>query len=413
VTQPSDGRSRAGASRRLFVRLGRPSRLTLLGGWVVASILFFGAVSAQALPEPPYLEGLSISPTTVNTTTSSQSISVTAHVVDGGPGVREVRVRLASPKGNQRVEAPLLRVSGTTTNGMYTATPVLPQGSAPGTWTVEVEMYDVQGNVRQLGPAKLEARGLPGTINVESVATSTTPPYLEGLSISPTTVNTSSSSQNISATAHVVDGGPGVREVRVRLASPKGSQRVEDPLPRVSGTTTNGMYTATLVLPQGSAPGAWTVEAEMYDVQGIGRDIGPAKLEARGLPGTINVESVATSTIPPHLDRLSISPTTVNTSSSSQNISVTAHVLDNGPGVREVRVRLASPNGSQRIEDPLLRVSGTTTNGMYTATLVLPQGSAPGTWTVEVEMYDVQGVSAQLGPAKLEARGYPGTINVE
>jgi hypothetical protein len=53
---------------------------------------------------------------------------------------------------------------------------------------------DIQGNETDLEAPELEALGFPNSIEVEGLAAATEPPILESLSITPSSVNTTSSS---------------------------------------------------------------------------------------------------------------------------------------------------------------------------------------------------------------------------
>ncbi len=167
MAQATDCPLRAHASLRIPLLRGKLSRVALLGGWVAVLILLFGAASAQAVPEPPSLEGLSISPRTVNVTSAAATVTVTAHILDRGPGVSVAFVTFFPPKNHPEAGQDLDLVSGTAVNGMYKAEVVIPRGAYPGIWNLQVEARDVQGNIAKLEPPELEAKGFPGTINVE------------------------------------------------------------------------------------------------------------------------------------------------------------------------------------------------------------------------------------------------------
>jgi hypothetical protein len=135
----------------------------------MAFILAFGVSSAQALEEtkPPHLDSLSISPTTVNVTKLFGLLKVTAHVLDRGPGVTAVTVTLFAPEERQGVAATMPLSTGTPTNGIYKGEIRIPEHAYPGAWKVHLRIFDAQGNVAEPTPAELEAKGFPGTINVE------------------------------------------------------------------------------------------------------------------------------------------------------------------------------------------------------------------------------------------------------
>jgi hypothetical protein len=289
---PGGGGSRGAPARRL----APPHRLRvgLLCGWALLLVLALGMSQAEAAEatEPPVLESLSVTPSTVNTTTSSQTVTATAHITDsGGPGVSDALLALFSPSRHQQVEPGLHLVSGTDTNGIYEGTLVIPEGSETGTWKARMRILDIQGHETSLEAPELETLGFPNSIEVEGLAPATGPPVIESLSITPSAVNTTTSAQTVTATAHITDsGGPGVSDALLALFSPSRHQQVEPGLHLVSGTSTNGIYEGTLVIPEGSEAGAWKARMRILDIQGHETSLEAPELETDGFPNTVEVE---------------------------------------------------------------------------------------------------------------------------
>jgi hypothetical protein len=123
---------------------------------------------------PPTLVDFSFTPTSVDTTSGPQTITVTAHITDdlagnAGPGYfsSPSQVRFVSPSGNQSVWAMMSgyeRISGTPTDGVYEYKLTLPQFSEQGTWHVaSLMLVDQVGNTRRLTQSQLEADGFHAT----------------------------------------------------------------------------------------------------------------------------------------------------------------------------------------------------------------------------------------------------------
>jgi serine protease len=143
-------------------------------------------------------------------------------------------------------------------------------------------------------------------------------------------------------------------------------------------------------------------------------------MQAAGMPTTFE-QTGAGDTTPPALESFSITPSTVDTSSSSQNITVTAHITDDlagnaGPGYfsSPSQVRFVGPSGKQSVWtmlDGTRRISGTAQDGVYQATMTVPQYAEQGTWTVQgFLLVDQAGNSRNLTAADMQAAGMPTTF---
>jgi hypothetical protein len=97
-------------------------------------------VASAAAAEPPVLKSLSISPSSVNATSASATVTATAHITDNGPGVQYAFLALFSPSRHQQVEPGMHLVSGTDTNGIYEGKLVIPAGSESGAWKARVRL---------------------------------------------------------------------------------------------------------------------------------------------------------------------------------------------------------------------------------------------------------------------------------
>ena len=143
-----------------------------------------GADGGVAAPEaalvvdaaPPQLQSFAVTPQTVDTSSSSQTITLRAHITDdvwgaAGTGFTNglPQVRFVSPSGAQSVWTsfgPDDRIDGTPQDGVYQKTLTLPQYSESGTWTVQsFWLVDMAGNFKSLTPADMQTAGLPTTFH--------------------------------------------------------------------------------------------------------------------------------------------------------------------------------------------------------------------------------------------------------
>jgi serine protease len=124
--------------------------------------------------EPPVLQSLSLSPSSINTAGSSQVITVTARITDNlagnageGYSSSPSQIRFKSPSGNQSVTAMLSgteRVSGTALDGIHSYAMTVPKFAESGTWIVESALLvDQVGNLRWMTATDLTNAGLPNS----------------------------------------------------------------------------------------------------------------------------------------------------------------------------------------------------------------------------------------------------------
>jgi IPT/TIG domain len=402
-----------GACRTPRIASSRYARLWLICAVVAAA---FGAGSASAsAAEPPVLASLAISPSTINTSSSSETVKVTAEITST-PGVSSGSVQFASPNGGEVTErAAFSKVSGTAKKGVWEAVVPFKQYIAPGTWRVTtLNMTDTEGTTTRLASAQLTAKGFPSSVSVTSVEDNQ-PPVLASLSISPTTVNTTASNQTVTVTAHITDNLSGLASASIGFKSPSGQHTTERAsFSKVSGTATDGVYEAKVTFRRYIAPGPWKVSS-LHMVDNVENEIslGSRRLEAKGFPDTVQVESIEDEA-PPAIAGFAITPGSVNVASSSQTVTVSAHITDDLSGVASASVQFESPNGKQVTTDvEFTKVSGTETDGMYEATVTFNQFIQSGTWKVrDVDLRDNVGNEAGVSAAQLEAKGLPATVSV-
>jgi hypothetical protein len=155
-----------------------------------------------------------------------------------------------------------------------------------------------------------------------------------------------------------------------------------------------------------------TVEGGQHHIvgNGIGTDGG----------ATSPAVALAVDASPPQLKSFSVSPT-VDTSNGSATVTVTAEVTDDLSGVSEPgythgvpEVRFASPSGviADASFGPGTRISGDKNDGVYRATITLPQYSEKGTWTLQwFELVDMVGNTSWLHAQDMQNDQFPTTFN--
>jgi len=116
---------------------------------------------------PPQVTSVNITPKVINTTSSDQTVTVTATVTDDQSGVNHCFFWLQSSTSSQNVSAFLTMISGNNLNGTYQGAVVIPQGAASGIWSISYfDLKDNIGNSKDVWTPELESKFGVGSVNI-------------------------------------------------------------------------------------------------------------------------------------------------------------------------------------------------------------------------------------------------------
>jgi hypothetical protein len=399
-----------GEARRAWAR-----STVLLATLVSTALVALLAVAAPAFADdstPPQVTAFSITPAHVDTSAGDQTLKVTATIKDDQSGVdpQAQEVGLSSPDGKQYVAFfGLQRISGDVHAGVYSLSATMPRGSAGGVWRAWLMMQDNVGNSVRLQASDLDALLGVGIAEVTNDASTsdTTPPKITAFSLTPKQVDTTSQAQTVTATVTLADDSSGVTRGTFWLMGPEpGTQYTAADLTRVSGDASNGVYTGTVTLPEGSQPGSWTATIETGDAVGNSLRLDCWGLDAAFGAGSGEVTDVATAfdSTPPAVTSFSITPTEIDTETNDQTLTATVGLTDAQSGVRSAFVTLRPLIGTQEHEIFLSRISGDTHGGVWSGTCTLPRGSKVGMWAVVgLDATDVLGNEKTWQPSDINS----------
>jgi hypothetical protein len=248
----------------------------------------------------------------------------------------------------------------------------------------------------------------------------TTPPQITAFSVAPAVFNTELADQTVTVTMTLTDDLSGVSSMSdggyvcsIGFMPVSGWQAPFGTLTRISGDDHNGVYTATLTFPCGSATGAWSVNPlALGDKAGNVVSLHADDLAAQFGAGCATVTNTATTSdsTPPEVTDFSITPTEFSTDSADQTLTVTMTATDAQTGVRRCDVQLASVTAPpfappQTAGGICTRISGDDRSGVYTTTITVPRWSREGAWQVRaLSLYDNIGNWVQLTAADLAAK---------
>jgi hypothetical protein len=217
-------------------------------------------------------------------------------------------------------------------------------------------------------------------------ACDTTAPVLTGFNVGPPTIDTTTSSQDVTCSMTMTDDLSGVAFMTCQLAPPAG---VVEKIPPYciafapnSGTPRNGVWSCVITLPRYSPSGVWTIrQALAKDTVGNAIVYTASQLAALGYPSSLTVTSDP-DTLPPVQTAISLSPGSLDVSSGPQNLTCNMTVTDNKSGVHLSVCAIFSPSTSQKLGcEAFAPSSGTIMNGVFSCSVTVPQYAEAGDWT--------------------------------
>lgn len=382
-----------------------------LSGRVVVVGLALSALLAAA-PRPaaaqcdtagPAVTSFTLNPLSVNTTSAAQNVTCTVGVTDSPAGASSMSCTLQWTDGVSLFQSQSCSAtaptSGTPQSGTWQCTIVMPRYSAQGTWEAMVTLADAVTNVRAYSTFEL-----PGTTSISVTSDpDVIAPALTSSSLNPTSVNVSSSDQNVTCTMNVTDAKSGVRAATCILTGPEPpppaeaqSQGCVDDAPN-SGTRNNGTFSCVVRIPRYSDAGTWTTQVFLQDQVG---NFAPLA----GTP-TLTVSSSPEDLAGPVIGAFDFNPKTANAATGPTSVTCTIPVTDSPAGVAEAGCTFSfldfmtfPPVQQSQGCGSTSPSSGTRNNGTFTCNAVIPRYSAPGDWTVAVDAVDQVGNSSTLDP---------------
>lgn len=369
---------------------------------------------------------ITLSPSVIDTSTGPVTVIITAEVTDDLSGVSAVQMQLRTAltylSGGAGMHAGILStqlelVSGTNLDGIWQGSFVLPMGSG-GQWTVN-EGQIIDGAHNWANPYTVASAVSYAT---SPVTVTNDDPNSGGVSVpgfgEPNALNFVQSSFDTTSSAQTID-------VTLGISDPSGLQQtgmslcpVADTTPNrpgcssaqgnlISGTFFDGVYQYSFVLPPGSHPGEWDVMRVTWQDAALDGEFYNPAFYGSGTDGIFGLPAAATeinntSTVfSPHYGivltpateastPVSISPSTVDTSSQAQTVTLTipVTVLDAGSTINYVSGELCTSVQCSSLVS-FSANSPVISNGTIQISITLPMNAAAGTWTVEGLIWSV------------------------
>jgi len=348
--------------------------------------------------DAPELSNLTISSNEVDVSSEAKTITLTVNVKDvSGINLDNLPLARIDAKGGSgfiNADSKWKLKSGTEYDGIYETTITIPKDAVAGDYLVATgNFYDVHGNLYYLlSLYGSDSGGITISSSVEGDA-----PELSNLTISSNEVDVSSEAKTITLTVNVKDvSGINLDNLplaRIDAKGGSGSINADSKWKLKSGTEYDGIYETTITIPKDAVAGDYLVATgNFYDVHGSYFYI----LTGYGVNDNgINVTSAKEGVIPT-VSEFTVNPNKVYVLSELATINLTIKASDES-GIDDSR--LAQPsifqqNGALSISSDKTweRTDGDIYDGTYTASIEIPKGSIPGSYSINSGyFYDTNG----------------------
>lgn len=357
--------------------------------------------------QDPVVDQAQLSTDHVDVTNRNQQVTVRMHVTDD-TGVSEVTALAYDDVNNSGTLIGYgSLVQGTVRDGWWEATIVVPHWGPAGSFPFRVSLRDRVGRrVEQPFPDRvLTVSDANPDDDLPSATLRTPQPG--------TSYDVRTSGQDVVVKARVTDAVSGVWYTDMCLWKPQDGYYTNLPCvgaDLVSGDTHDGIWRAVVRIPKGDTGGDWNAALDTLDwahkssspVQWVGPDVyrywtndGQNTDEyVQAFPDGVGRFSVlgTDDSVPPTLESLSLTPNPVDTLNSSATVQISVHAVD-APGGGVTAAGVAFTSTTNPDSDLLPRVElqltkGTDTDGTWTGTLTIPQGSPPDTYALQAWVQD-------------------------
>ncbi len=400
-------------------KLGFQSILPIFCSGLLALGLTLQTSEAQEFSDttPPQLVNFSIGQTNIDVTSAQfastdegVNLGFNIQFTDDLSGFSSASLSFEGPTSGQTVDGFSVSTTGDSFAGTSEGTIFFPQFIENGTWTIRFfTLRDRAGNQVSFDAETLNGLGFSTTVEVASDE-DLDPPVINSITFSTTEVDVSDAPQDVVIDLDISDDPAGVvlEFFVLRLTSPTFSQTIYvggRDFTLISGDENNGVWQATVSIPQHSEAGDWTVENSFDGIKDRAGNIFAGPIGAgfdfsgeptAGLANIIHITSATPDTTPPVLVDFNFTPKAINTSEGPVTISATLTLQDDLSGVSfepdtssssfvlgaGFRSPSAGQRASQRTFGGNTLTSGTNLDGTWEAPLTIRQFSEAGTWNL-------------------------------
>ena len=288
----------------------------------------------------PVLVSFDFMPKSVDVTNAPQIVTVTARITDN-IGFNSGGFFFQPPSSGLGLSGSFNstnRQTGTAQDGTYQTTITIPAGARPGTWRLSsINLSDTSGNsvFHSVFSGNPFPAGTPTELTVSNANADLTGPTLVSFDFSPRSVDVTGGMAIVTVTARVTDN-VGFSNATLRFEAPGGGVGAStgfSSFNRKSGTPQDGIYEVTLSIPPSARPGTWKlVSVSVADTSNnqafYSNHFAGSMPYPVGTPTDLTVANANADPIPV-LVSFGIAPQTVDVTTSSKTVTVTARITDN------------------------------------------------------------------------------------
>ena len=358
---------------------------------------------------PPVLERFELSASTVDISDGPQTISVLLEASDPISDISSVSVSIYPFASSVRANLERDVEAGP---GIFTGTWEIPEFIPAGLQKISFTIWDTSGQSRHYSNTNTQSPVPAGMVsNLEIVNTGFTEieaPVITSLTFSPSEVDVSNEDQELQVTVAAGDDS-GLKSITVSLVDPTIPNPINeyDPYPVVAsvsfgelvpteGDLRSGTFTKTLTIPRGTTPGELQATVNVRDVRfrpsiGYGTDTPLPD----GSDTSVTITNDGPVNTPPQLDSLTFTPSPVDISSESQEVTMRIEVSDPVDTFYEwsINAQFEELYFFAYYDPGFLQTSP----GVFELSFTVPRFLEPGDYPLYVEVSDSSGASTFYG----------------
>jgi hypothetical protein len=375
---------------------------------------------------PPQVSSLTLSTQSVDVAGGPATVIVTAHATDtaandAASGVKRIDVDLHGPRTYASVSLSL--TSGTAEDGTWQGTQTIPRIGRDGVWKVEfVEAVDAAHNFQnyvaggKYPSMPTDIRLQPGWVTSFTVSGAEPPVIvkpgkLTDFTLSPSSVNTTRHAKQVKVSAAFSRPRP----QQVRLSFYENGKGARAYYKNVALTrSTHGRWTGAVTVRRYVGDGK--AQAQLSAQYGAGvrpayRNYDYDQLAARHLPSGIRITSGVDKT-KPVLNTLTITPSPVDTTAGTQDVTVTATATDTKSGVKRINASMYLRQTGGFKPGGFANLRLTRNGSQWTGQTKIRECAPSGDWRVSAYVTDHANNQTFYSSKTLTAAGLPGELTV-
>jgi hypothetical protein len=348
---------------------------------------------------PPNITAIRPDPRSITTSLGSRAVNFNLTINDDMSGLSYCYMGIRTPSGSNTFTCWTQNFNrGQFLSGTVSCPLTVARFAEQGNWTYSyLYCYDFANRQTFLSSAALAARAGSVIAFEQTGPSDTRPPNITAVRFSPSVVNTSLSSVAVNATIFVNDDVAGVSSCYIELISPLSNSFVGCSTPSSSiGQLVDGIASCTVTMPLFAQRGNWSLN-QVYCSDHAGRTTYRYLSNFASSPlSQVRIQQIGVGdSFPPNVTRITLNPTVIDTSFSSQDINVSIFVHDDLSGLSYCYIYFLSPQGSTSLSCWTRTYSRfELVSGWTSCLLTVPQQSEPGNWTWNY-MYCYDGTNRQ------------------